>query len=576
MLQIVSGKFFTSQDRHVHQGKGILYSNYSWVAPIETCVGTLEPVDSFQAVSSYVLSYTNQIEKTHRIIRVGDSEIVEQFQLLTIFGLRAYFAPLRTEVEHLCRQSPSGRTDYLLPAQFVSRFFSPFVRGTSEETERFRKLVDRVIGLKRATYVSVMNALRAVHDALQVIGYNLDLAYSMLIYTLESFAQEFDGSIPQWADYDEEIRSRLDSLFAQVPDAVASSIRNTLIGAKQLRLQKRFVGFVQSCVTESFFLEEAEGIENALRRSELERAIRNAYALRSRYVHMLREIPRQLKVHGIASGDVFHWDGEPYLTLSGLLRLTLHVITSFVWREETVSTEAFDWRGSLPGRIEVRMAPQYWIWQADKFTPKQARQRLSGLLAHLNELRSKGGAITDLRPLAQRIENVFSDANLSQKAAMLATYWLYNATVVPAGSRPYWERFIEDNKQIAETCCIEMMITRLILEGNLPWSPSECLTAYDKHCAHRFGKNSFEIPLALELALLGVLANMAGREGNAKMRAELLHRAILEAGGLPRVQKSFLTAEQDKTVEVDVHGVLHDSVNRAQDESVNGKSQSGQ
>jgi len=66
MLQIISGKFFESDDRFIHERKGILYSNYSWVQPVKTCVATLEPVDTHGAVCSYVVSYLNQIEKKNR------------------------------------------------------------------------------------------------------------------------------------------------------------------------------------------------------------------------------------------------------------------------------------------------------------------------------------------------------------------------------------------------------------------------------------------------------------------------------------------------------------------------------
>lgn len=44
MLQIISGKFFKSENRHVFDGKGITYSNYAWFNPVQTCVATIEPV----------------------------------------------------------------------------------------------------------------------------------------------------------------------------------------------------------------------------------------------------------------------------------------------------------------------------------------------------------------------------------------------------------------------------------------------------------------------------------------------------------------------------------------------------
>src|SRR5262245_39963293 len=106
MLQIISGKFFERPERYRHEGKGILFSNYAWVRPIKTVIGTLEPVDSYRAVSSYVFSYVNQIEKEEgpgSLVRVGDPEIVRQFQLLCILGLRAYFADDRASILTNCR-----------------------------------------------------------------------------------------------------------------------------------------------------------------------------------------------------------------------------------------------------------------------------------------------------------------------------------------------------------------------------------------------------------------------------------------------------------------------------------------
>lgn len=63
MLQIISGKFYESEDRHNNDCKGLLYSNISWPQKIQTCVATLEPADVYGQTSGYVMSYHNEIEK---------------------------------------------------------------------------------------------------------------------------------------------------------------------------------------------------------------------------------------------------------------------------------------------------------------------------------------------------------------------------------------------------------------------------------------------------------------------------------------------------------------------------------
>src|SRR5579872_6765317 len=117
MLQIISGKFFKTDDRHHHDGKGILFSNYSWIRPIKTSVATLESLDPYKsAVISHVVTYLNQIEKVAPpgkdvLIRTGDYEIVDQFQLLCTFGLKAFFHPDKTAVAVSCRAQRSSGAD---------------------------------------------------------------------------------------------------------------------------------------------------------------------------------------------------------------------------------------------------------------------------------------------------------------------------------------------------------------------------------------------------------------------------------------------------------------------------------
>ncbi len=124
MLQIISGKFFNDGERHTYDGKGITYSNYSWVDSIKTCIATLEPIDISSQISPYVISYVEQIEKGEVLVKTSGSEIVQQFQLLCMFGLKAFFDIDRTKVEINCRVNPISSGDYYLPSRFVPRFFN--------------------------------------------------------------------------------------------------------------------------------------------------------------------------------------------------------------------------------------------------------------------------------------------------------------------------------------------------------------------------------------------------------------------------------------------------------------------
>jgi|WetSurMetagenome_2_1015567.scaffolds.fasta_scaffold31305_2 hypothetical protein len=561
MLQIISGKFFKSENRHSFNGKGILYSNYSWIAPIETCVATLEPVDNYREVSSHVLSYVNQIEKNGPdnraggIVRVGDAEILDQFQLLATFGLRAYFSPFRDEVSQICRKTSAGGTDIYVPSQFIKRFFQPGISGNQKEVTEFTTFVRKVIGLKREVYISVMSALKTFRDALLASNYNLDLSYSMLIYCLESLTQGYDNYTVNWEDYEQNQRTELNKIFSSIDPACVASIKTSLLNSSNLRLRRRFTSFILNNIEDSFFLEEAADIHIPLRKSHIERALNNAYVMRSKYVHQLIPILHQLRIPTVSSGDVFNWEREPYLTISGLLRLVLHVINNFVRKSELTEKEDYNWRKDLPGIVTMKLAPQYWVWKTEGFEPEDTAARFSGFLSQLCDSFSTNSALTDLRSLLEVFETKIPQAKQAHRITMLAMYWLYNSIIKADGKRPNCDKFLEGYSKELSSGSIEMMIVYTILSIELPWSLEECIRILNDFQEKRFWKGTIEIPVILEIALICSISNYALKEGKFDDRIALLKTAIFEACGHLTTQKLLLDTI-DKHDALDISNIL--------------------
>ena len=554
MLQIISGKFFKSTDRHIHEAKGITYSNYSWVRPIETCVATLEPVDLSSQVSPYVISYVEQIEKGGILVGTDGSEIVQQFQLLCIFGLNAFFDIDRTKVEINCRENPRSSADHYLPSRFISRFFEPEIHGQKAEIEAFIKFVDKVIGLPRKKYLGVISCLNNFSHALHVLNYNIDLAYSMLVYSLESLSQSFDDFEPTWEDYDPKIRNKLDSNFSKIDSGIAENIRNILLESSNLRLQKRFIDFITDNLHDSFFTDEAINIKNSLRPSELKQVLKNAYGIRSGYVHQLKPIQEQLRNSKIAEGDVFHWDNEPYLTFAGLVRLAHHVINNFICDQESLTTEDYDWRRDLPGIVMMKLAPQYWIAEHDRFVPSHAREKFFGFLTEFQNNRLSDSPLTDLRKLLEKYESLIPTAEKQDKIAMLSLYHLYNSFIVPEARRPEYKKFLEKYDDVLDECCIESMIVHLLYNQKWPWDTEDCISHYDNYTKNKFSKNALSIPQVIELCLIVTIANMWLKAGAFEKYNDWLHTACLEASGKPDIQKLINECKSKRV------GITHDLI----------------
>src|SRR5262249_30809975 len=147
--------------------------------------------------------------------------------------------------------------------------------------------------------------------------------------------------VPTWLDYEAQARDRLEPLLEQIGPEAASQIKAALLHSAQPKLTSRFVGFITEHFTNEFFVAEAHGISPALRGSQLKRALLNLYKARSSFVHKLKKVRQQLRFSPMAgpTTDLIVWQHEPYLTMAGLVRLTHHVLTTFIARQKVLERE---------------------------------------------------------------------------------------------------------------------------------------------------------------------------------------------------------------------------------------------
>lgn len=546
MLQIISGKFFTSDDRHRFDALGILYSNVACWRPIVTPVATLHPVDPHGSVARYVVTYINQIEKepASPLVRGGDTEIIEQFRLLLMFGLRGFFASERLEVEHACRVRPQSSNDYV-PSLIVDRFCAARIHAENDDLARCEALVRNVIGLRRRTYVATMAYLRNFVHALEAADTNIDLAYSMLMYGIEALSQQFGTFDPTWTDYEERVRTRIDSLLSSDP-ALRDQIRDALLQSTPVRIQQRAIAFVEEHLSDDFF--EGEHLRQRklpLRRSFVRRAIRNAYQRRSKFVHQLERA--QYLQASFSDFDTLTRDHEPFLTFRGLFRVAEQVVRHFITTREKVDTENIDWPSELPGRITAQLAPSYWIGNANTLQPNGAHERLSAFLGQAQDALSGGGSVTDLRAVLLKIESFMTkgSGSIPQRRAMASLYVLYHTLVKP---NPDLEAIkVNDDafsrcQELLKSCSMESLVTRLLLGSEFEWPRDECAEVVSAYLEEKFSSDSVSLPAETEAALLAEIANMllAGPVDVDTAR-HWFRKARLELVGHPEKQ-SYLKA----------------------------------
>jgi hypothetical protein len=550
VLQIISGKFYKSDDRYIHDGKGILYSNYSWIQPIETSVATLEPVDTFASVSSYVVCYKNQLEKEappakNILVRTGDSEIVEQFMTICSFHLGAFFHQDRNVVAVACRDERFNSSDYCVPSQFVPRIFSRQIRGSVDETAALSEFVNNVIGLSRERYIHVMTSMRSFMDAMQVVGSNIDIAYSLLIFSLEALAQKSDSYQPIWDDYPLETKDDLDSIFKGLDEGVVVDIKNTLLRNSNLKASKRFLEFVKRHVDNEFFISESPSGYFALRKSELDNALKNAYSTRSKFAHLLQPIQELLRHPKISDGDVIRFKDDPYFSISGLVRLVQHVIKNYVKRSEKVEKEEYNWRKEFTGIITMEMAPQYWIWKHEGLLAKHATNKLSGFLSQLQSVITGSDPITDIRDVLSKYESLINGAKKPFKIQMLSMYVIYNGFVSDQYKCKNYLTTFEKYKSEFDECSIETMVSLLLMGQLGPWKVEECDECWGEHQDIRHRKSVVKLPPLLSLSILSEIAALYKEADNDEKYHTFMDATILEAAGQKHLQNFLMNAKNE-------------------------------
>lgn len=557
MLQIISGKFYGSNERYSTLSRGILYSNFAWGNTIETKVVKIDPVEVYGPISSYLITYNNEIEKESHftglsLVKVGDYEIIKQFKLLSSFGLRAYFDNENTTVRVLCRKEKLHNRDDVIPSTFTRRFLDNGIMGTQKDVDIFVEFFNKAIGLKRETYKKIISCISAFDTALRVLDQDISLAYSIMIYSLETLSQSFDGYHATWADYDQNQRIKLEKCFEGLSPEQASEIKNILITDAHLKLSKRFVEFTKKFITDDFYIEEAKKIPLAIKRTDIDRLLINAYNTRSGYVHNLRPLIKQISIDNIANGDVLVWDNQPYLTFAGLSRVTHHVIYNFIMQQQIVEKEDYNWRNDLPGMVDFKLAPQYWIWKHEGIRQEHATDKFEALLG---QLISEPCEVTDIRELLKKYEQLIPQSKQKYKIQMFCTYLLYNSLIAQESRVEGYEAFIEKYEDCFDTCCIETMITLILLGTKWTWESRVCEETINAYLKSRYQKDGLRVPSKLELVMFLVLANSYLENEMLDKFEYWLRNALFDCPAQEELQEKIISAMKSRT-SIDVNDVL--------------------
>ncbi|WP_404396208.1 hypothetical protein [Pseudoalteromonas phenolica] len=511
--------------------RGILYTNLilSRDKKLVTEAGSLLSTSNLGQSNAVVYELEELIEASGQGAGVLTSHGVDpyilDFSAILSFALNCTASPSYTLTDRLLGEQ-RGISTHSTPKQVVKRVFDKDVYCNDKDEEHLLKLIKHLIGLKRHTYLGVMSSIRTYVTGMQRIADDFELAYTLLVASIESLAQNFDGHKASWLDYDQRKRRLIDSALSDADEAVSEKVRSTLLDIEHTSLSRRFRDFSLENISPSYFREETENVLNPISKNDLPKALSNAYQARSQYIHNLRKLPDQLTTTN-SHTETCRINKKTWLTIQGLSRLARHVITDFIMRQPNVEKEIYDYSLERAGVLQMPMAPQYWVGRPSLYQGAGS-MKLEGFLSQLSNLMTTDpkAVVTDLTELLTAVEEKVNELKKGDKLSFIALYIIFNGFVSQSQRMENSDSFITVYEKQLSSPSAEALIVNLLFNKVPGWDIKihyDCLINYFKE---RDNKLKFRCPKLFEAGMILQLAERYRSSGDYHSAIEMVEMAV--------------------------------------------------
>ncbi|TVT83960.1 hypothetical protein [Pseudomonas sp. H3(2019)] len=572
MLQISTGKFYeTTAPEQMYETihRGVFYTNYSFFNDrISTFVGDILPVARWEDFQTVACEVTERLPKPDRdplpgdvISASGQSTMIQDFAALVSFSMNVTCTPDHNLARRLLSAQRPPLGVYALPRGYVSRMFDASIHYGGEDLDTLKLFIVELMGLERKRYSGVMRAVRRYVTAMHRMADDLDLAYALLVASIESLAQEFDEFTPQWSDLADQKRKPVDQALKDAPNEISDTVRAAILKSEHVALKRRFCEFTKHYLQSDFFRSTVCEGQSPAGRTDIEIALKNAYDIRSEYIHTLKPLPKNL-VRVPTLGDILIVDSRPLLTFNGLARIARHVILSFTKQSQKIAKEKFDFTSEYPGTVIMQMAPQYWIGNPDGYSQHTARMFLNGFLSQVVDgMVEPPGHVTDMRLVMQRIRGLVPTlAKLDQKMPMLTLYVLFSY-YLPSEEREEARSFLTPYWQCFDQPTIDSLVAHLVVHlfngGDKPeWGLGKSEELLRSYISQRYHKDGLNAGPLLGAALTLWIAELHRSSGCETQARKLISYAVEEFPSQKSIQDFERGLTDEPIPEVNCKSIL--------------------
>lgn len=536
MLQISTGKFFASAEVEETLHRGTFFTNYRIFGRenYETACGRLLPSAPFSKLITLTCETTERLAKTRPdgsrsiLISIGSGHMLSDFAAITSFALNITCTPdpdLTRRLISANAYEPSGAS---APNKYLKRVFDAEVLAKEGDDQVLSNLMTKLMSLDRKSYEGAIRAIRRYVGGTHRISDDVDLAYALFVASVESLAQDFDGFVPRWQGVPQDRRLPIDAALQGVDDTSAEKVRLAIMAREGQSLARRYKEFALAHITPAFFRAEAKDAIRPIRRADLERLLDRAYSIRSKYVHQLTEIPRNVSfVHDYS--EIAYDDGEDVLTFQGIARLSRHVILNFIESGQEVETEEFHWPDALPNTAIYPVAPQHWVWDEKGYSAKTANRYLSGFLEQVAGILEGTGerALSDMRAVLRSVEQIAPGLNSpTLRRPLLLLHYLYNNMIGDQFRSEDHGVFFEKFAADFEGPYVETAVAYIVQRRSLEWSLDDAETMHQHYFSQRRQKRGLLLNPFFETALSLAVAETAIKNDRPQVAINYVGHAV--------------------------------------------------
>lgn len=517
MLQAATGKLFTNPDNpRINVLKGVVYTNLrlSVTRQVTTVAGSLATMDSAHTPVALLYEMQEFMEAEPGAGMLASRTIgtyIDDFADVASFSLQVICSPDVHIAERLLNQRlRPGQTH---PSERLARFYDVSVRANQSDINAFEDFIEQLIGLRRETYLTVIQSIRTYVAAVHRMSEDLNLAYSLLVMCIESLVQKFDGHEPQWSDIPDPRRRGVDEALQGIDERSAQAVRDAVVEVIHPRLGHRFLQFIRAHIPADYFTIQADAQEHPIGHQDLEAALLNLYGVRSSYVHTLKPLTKEF-LHFASHEETYENDGKLTFTFQGLFRLVRAVIIEYVRRADKVDHEPSQYEWDNPSLLKFNLAPEYWLYNPDAFDSQTPLRHLEGLVQLIDQCMAEFPDRKLHHPtlVIRKGEKLMSQMAEERKLAFLAFAFLSDDL---AGNESNRRDYSEGELGLLNQPSVVSLIGQTLLGCDTGWTVHDHQAQLNLYYEKRYRRSGIKVPRRVEACMGVALAERCRLAGDA-------------------------------------------------------------